>query len=119
MATQKCPKCKSDRVRQGYRPTPAIMKLFFRYHLLCDACNWEFTGFAIPGTIRKKTKKRSNAEKTSSDIEKSELNLKHKEENIVNEMLLTHEINKQMDLSETQTKKVKVKRKVKTKLFSL
>lgn len=58
MATQRCPKCKSNRVRQGYRPTSALLKLVFRYHLLCDECNWEFTGFAIPGTVTKKTKKK-------------------------------------------------------------
>jgi hypothetical protein len=58
MATQNCPKCKSDRVRLGYRPTSIFLKMICRYNLLCDNCNWEFTGFAIPGTVRKKTKKR-------------------------------------------------------------
>ena len=59
MSTQKCPKCNSDRVRRGYRPTLFLSKLIFRYNLLCDNCNWEFKGFAIPGTVSTKpTKKR-------------------------------------------------------------
>ncbi len=60
MATQRCPKCKSSRVRQGYRPTPILLKIAFTYNLLCDECNWEFIGFAIPGTVTKKTKKKKN-----------------------------------------------------------
>ncbi len=51
MISQRCPKCKSDRIRRGYRPTMLISKLFFRYNLLCDKCNWEFKGFAVPGTV--------------------------------------------------------------------
>lgn len=65
MATQKCPKCRSKRIRQGYRPTPILFKLIFRYNLLCDECNWEFNGFAIPGTVRKKTKKKKNFTESS------------------------------------------------------
>lgn len=57
MATQKCPKCKSKKVRIGYRPTPFVMKIFFRYNLLCDHCNWQFNGFAVPGTVSIYTKK--------------------------------------------------------------
>jgi hypothetical protein len=58
MATQKCPRCESSRVRRGYRPTSLFKKLTFRYNLLCDSCNWEFIGFAIPGTVPSKTKKK-------------------------------------------------------------
>jgi hypothetical protein len=29
-------------------------KFLFRYNLLCDNCNWEFTGFAVPGTVSAK-----------------------------------------------------------------
>lgn len=54
MISQRCPKCSSDRVRLGYRPTPIWSKVLFRYHLLCDNCNWEFTGFAVPGTVSHK-----------------------------------------------------------------
>jgi ribosomal protein L37AE/L43A len=61
MSTQKCPRCRSDRVRRGYRPTSFWSKLIFRYNLLCDNCNWEFKGFAVPGTVSTKpTKKRKN-----------------------------------------------------------
>lgn len=78
MATQRCPKCKSKRIRMGYRPTSIFLKLIFRYHLLCDACNWEFTGFGIPGTVAKKTRKRkdTNQNLINNDFEKdNNLNL--------------------------------------------
>ena len=54
MISQRCPKCLSKRVRHGYRPTPLWSKLLMRYNLLCDHCNWEFIGFAVPGTISHK-----------------------------------------------------------------
>lgn len=59
MISQKCPKCFSKRIRRGYRPTPLWSKILFRYNLLCDNCNWEFTGFAVPGTVSSKPTKRS------------------------------------------------------------
>ncbi len=59
MTTQKCPRCSSQRIRRGYRPTSLFSKILFRYNLLCDNCNWEFKGFAVPGTVSTKpTKKR-------------------------------------------------------------
>lgn len=58
MATQKCPRCESSRIRRGYQPTSLFKKLTFRYNLLCDSCNWQFVGFAIPGTVSSKTKKK-------------------------------------------------------------
>lgn len=57
MISQKCPKCLSKRIRRGYRPTPLWSKILFRYNLLCDNCNWEFTGFAVPGTVSAKPTK--------------------------------------------------------------
>ncbi len=61
MISQKCPKCRSSRIRRGYRPTPFLAKLIFRYNLLCDSCNLEFRGFAFPaannGRKKKKEKK--------------------------------------------------------------
>jgi transposase-like protein len=54
MISQSCPKCSSKRVRKGYHPTPLWSKLFFRYNLLCDSCNLQFTGFAVPGTVSAK-----------------------------------------------------------------
>ena len=63
MISQKCPRCGSKRIRRGYRPTPSWLIIFFRYYLLCDSCNWEFTGFAVPGTVSSKpTKKRKKTE---------------------------------------------------------
>ncbi len=59
MISQKCPKCYSKRVRRGYRPTPIWSKFLFRFNLLCDSCNWEFTGFAVPGTVSSKPNKRT------------------------------------------------------------
>lgn len=44
-------------MRRGYRPTPFWSKVLFRYNLLCDNCNWEFTGFAVPGTVSAKPTK--------------------------------------------------------------
>lgn len=58
MISQNCPKCSSNRVRRGYRHTPLWSKILFRYNLLCDACNWEFKGFAVPGTVTYKSKNR-------------------------------------------------------------
>ncbi len=64
MISQKCPRCGSSRVRRGYRPTSIFSKIFFRYNLLCDNCNWEFKGFAVPGTVT--TKPTRNPKKVSS-----------------------------------------------------
>jgi hypothetical protein len=58
MASQNCPKCLSSRVRRGYRPTPFWAKILFRYNLLCDNCNWEFRGWAVPGTVSAKPTKK-------------------------------------------------------------
>lgn len=67
MISQRCPKCLSKRVRHGYRPTPIWSKVLFRYNLLCDACNWEFVGFAVPGTISHKPTKKHKT-KTSAGL---------------------------------------------------
>ena len=53
MMKPRCPKCKSSRVRRGYKPTPLVLRMFGIYNLLCDHCNLLFTGFAIPGTVPK------------------------------------------------------------------
>lgn len=103
MATQRCPKCNSDRVRLGYRPTPAYLKILFRYNLLCDQCNWEFTGFAIPGTVPKKTKKRKpNVNiNQNSDTEFSEA-----KDDLIDEILAKkndeNEVLNSIDLSENK-----------------
>jgi len=53
MMGPRCPKCKSSRIRRGYRPTPLLLRMFGIYNLLCDHCNLLFKGFAIPGTVPK------------------------------------------------------------------
>lgn len=73
MATQNCPRCASNRIRRGYRPTPVWSKILFRYNLLCDSCNWEFRGFAIPGTVSTKSAKKRK--KANGDESADENNL--------------------------------------------
>jgi len=69
MISQKCPKCLSNRVRRGYRPTPLWSKVLFRYNLLCDNCNWEFVGFAVPGTVSAKPTKNPKKKLTNKSSE--------------------------------------------------
>ena len=68
MISQRCPKCRSDRIRRGYRPTKLWSKILFRYYLLCDKCNWEFKGFAVPGTVgsRSTSSKKNHREKAKA-----------------------------------------------------
>jgi len=73
MISQKCPKCLSQRVRRGYRPTPLWSKVLFRYNLLCDNCNWEFVGFAVPGTVSAKPTKNPKKKQTNKSIETLEI----------------------------------------------
>ena len=58
MIAQKCPKCGSSRIRPGYKRTPLLMRMVGIYHLLCDHCNLLFTGFVLPGTLRRRKKHR-------------------------------------------------------------
>lgn len=118
MATQKCPKCKSDRVRLGYRPTSTFLKLIFRYNLLCDACNWEFTGFAIPGTVPKKTKKkRTNENDNQKNVNLTGNTLKLIENPNDSFEKFSESKSEIIETDNTQFKKTKVKKKVKVKLF--
>jgi len=66
MISQKCPRCNSNRVRRGYRHTPVWSRIICRYYLLCDNCNWEFTGFAVPGTTSAKPTRRPRKSSGSS-----------------------------------------------------
>ncbi len=72
MSTQACPRCKSNRIRQGYRATPILRKLIFRYNLLCNDCNWEFIGYAIPGTVSSKVKRRPRSNRQSEEHGRSD-----------------------------------------------
>jgi len=73
MISQKCPRCRSERVRLGYRPTPIWSRLIGRYNLLCDNCNWEFVGFAVPGTTSVKRKKKKNSESAAAENDLPEI----------------------------------------------
>jgi hypothetical protein len=57
MISQKCPKCRSARIRKGYKPTPLLFRLVGIYYLLCNHCNLLFTGFAVPGTVGRSSRK--------------------------------------------------------------
>jgi len=43
------------------------VKLLCRFNLLCDTCNWEFVGFAVPGTLSSKSKKKKKKAPAISD----------------------------------------------------
>lgn len=51
MIGRRCPKCRSTRIRRGYRPTAWPLRMFGYYSLLCDDCNLLFRGFVVPGTV--------------------------------------------------------------------
>ena len=57
MISQKCPKCRSSRIRKGYKPTPLLLRLVGIHYLLCNHCNLLFTGFAVPGTVGRSSRK--------------------------------------------------------------
>jgi hypothetical protein len=59
MISQKCPKCRSSRIRKGYKPTPLLLRLVGIHYLLCNHCNLLFTGFAVPGTVGRSSRKSS------------------------------------------------------------
>jgi hypothetical protein len=73
MIGQRCPKCKSSRIRRGYKPSPLLLRIFGIYNLLCDHCNLLFKGFAVPGTLPKhgSAKKKKKAPERSSRKETS------------------------------------------------
>ena len=51
MILRRCPKCRSSRVRRGYKDTPLLLRAIGIYSLLCENCNLLFTGLAVPGTV--------------------------------------------------------------------
>jgi len=64
MISQKCPKCRSSHIRKGYKPTPWLFRLVGIHYLLCNHCNLLFTGFAVPGTVSRSSRK--SGERSSS-----------------------------------------------------
>ena len=71
MISQKCPECRSSRIRKGYKPTPLILRLVGIHYLLCNHCNLLFTGFAVPGTVSrpgKKGRQRASPAQKQTDV---------------------------------------------------
>ena len=64
MILSRCPKCRSSRIRRGYRDTPLLLRAIGIYSLLCDNCNLLFKGLAVPGTVppRGSSRKRRRGE---------------------------------------------------------
>jgi MoaA/NifB/PqqE/SkfB family radical SAM enzyme len=116
MATQKCPKCGGNNIRHGYRPTHILFKIAFRYNLLCNECNLEFNGFAIPGTVsRKGKKKRKPGEipNIKSDFENFSSNIQITE-NL--DTLISTKTVSEITEKVKESKKNLVKKRVKVKL---
>jgi rubrerythrin len=42
-----CPACGSSRIRNDYKPAPAVLRIFFIRALLCDYCNRQFKAFSL------------------------------------------------------------------------
>lgn len=68
MISPRCPKCRSSRIRKGYKPTPLILRLFGIHHLLCNHCNLLFTGFAVRGIGGKSKRKGRGKETKQRDL---------------------------------------------------
>ena len=74
MISQKCPKCRSSRIRKGYKPTPLLFRLVGIHYLLCNHCNLLFTGFAVPGTVGHSSRK-PPARRSSEGVKEQPTNL--------------------------------------------
>lgn len=114
MIFSKCPRCGSERIRRGYRRSPLWWRILGRYYLLCNACNWEFAGWAIPGTVdaaaTRRRKKRAAAKKqqapeTFEESKESVENIEKAENNIETAEDAAKNLNR-----------VKVRKRVKVKL---
>lgn len=53
MFARSCPQCGSSRVQRGFNDPPLLLRLIGIYDLLCNNCDLEFKGFALPGTIKR------------------------------------------------------------------
>ena len=127
MIFSKCPRCDSNRIRRGYRRSPIWWRIFGRYHLLCNACNWEFAGWAIPGTVeaaatrrRKKraAEKKQQALETFEESKESVENLEKAEDNIQTTENNTQTIEDDIETAEDaeNLQRVKVRKRVRLKL---
>ena len=72
MISQRCPKCRSRRVRRGYTDTPLLLRMIGVYSLLCDNCNLLFKGFAVPGTVPARGSRRRRRHERRSDHARAE-----------------------------------------------
>jgi len=106
MASQRCPKCGSSRTRRGYRPTYWWQKIFFRYCLLCDRCNWEFVGFAIPGTVGTKATRKGEGRAASSKVTETKGADDHSENSVYEDF--SSEL--QTDFAVTDSEKPRIKK---------
>lgn len=53
MLTPRCPRCKSRRIQHGFNDAPLGLRLVGIRELLCNNCNLEFKGFALPGSLKR------------------------------------------------------------------
>ena len=51
MFVQHCPRCKSPRIQHGFNDSPLALRLIGIRELLCNNCNLEFRGVALPGAV--------------------------------------------------------------------
>ena len=49
----RCPRCESARVQLGYGDPPLHLRLLCIRELLCNNCNLEFRGFALPRQVKR------------------------------------------------------------------
>lgn len=71
MTILKCPKCRSSRIRRGYKRAPLPLRLFGIHYLLCDHCNLLFTGFVLPGTLKSHRKKHRHHKESQNNTKVS------------------------------------------------
>jgi hypothetical protein len=123
----KCPRCDSGRIRRGYRRTPIWRRAVGRYYLLCNACNWEFAGWAIPGTVdaasarrRKKRAEEKNRQAAEAFDESKEFIQKTEEsEDFQNEVEKSENNRADFEAADhaaTNLKRVKHKKRIRIKL---
>lgn len=114
MISQKCPRCHSDRVRRGYRPTRIWSKIFFRYNLLCNACNWQFRGFAIPFTVTDKPNRKKRKAKVGRQQEMQSPNNMDEENSETLETEVDEYLDEQANISAkaVSSKVIRIKKKI-------
>ena len=94
----------------------------FRYNLLCNTCNWEFRGFAVPGTVSVKPTRKHKKQAKADEIQNLETDVKEIEkanvaENVesnIEETLEKQAEKEQTDVSEkaVSSNRIRVKKKV-------